>query len=152
MKWKQREFEFRAWNGTKIRYKVSINNNGVPVRYGYQWYDSGNDLKTAPVMQYTGVKDINGKKIFEGDIVKVTTEDKLAHATSVDQDYTHYCIVTYNEGDFDLSEFERILMSQDIIRKFEVIGNVFQNPELVEQYKLEIKSSEAVNREEPGAT
>ena len=66
------------------------------------------------LMQYTGFKDKNGKEIYEGDILKF--EDKSYYMQEVKLPLPFY---------YDWQEF-----SMDIVGP-EVIGNIYQNPELV---------------------
>jgi len=67
-----REIKFRAWNGFKM-YVPSLfnqNENGLFTETGSKGVFKGDSNKQI-LMQYTGLKDKNGKEIWEGDIVKV---------------------------------------------------------------------------------
>lgn len=83
------------------------------------------------VGQYTGLTDKNGKKIFEGDIVKFCTELK------------EICFVDYGKGKYILRQLKKdkylSWQSIDIFELFglewEVIGNIHDNPELMEGAK-----------------
>ena len=68
------------------------------------------------VGQYTGLKDKNGKRIFDGDILSIWNES--------------HDVVVFEDGAFDL---ENTSIPIRFANKFEVIGNITDNPELLEK-------------------
>lgn len=83
-------------------------------------------------MQYTGVNDSNGKEIYEGDIVKVT-EDDGSYITEVeyygDCGYPAFEITPPIGYQYD----SNVIMSVLANGKLEVIGNIYENPELLDK-------------------
>lgn len=79
--------------------------------------------------QFTGLKDINGNPIYEGDIVKSIYAYAQPKVSGVITD----CGNTYISGE-DLATGGDMLLS-DFADKVRVIGNVYQNPELLEAGK-----------------
>ena len=90
------------------------------------------------VGQYTGLKDKNGKKIFEGDIIRAITLDTGSEQMAV------VCFGNFideNNGDEYIGfyiEFDGIkttatqLAMEECKNRIEVIGNIYDNPELLE--------------------
>lgn len=78
------------------------------------------------VCQCTGIKDKNGKLIWENDIVNCLTEECCGYIGWNESEAGFYFNVLLEDGSF---EEEHIYDYQDCI---EVIGNTFDNPELLE--------------------
>lgn len=89
------------------------------------------DVSECVLMQSTGLKDLNGVKIFEGDIVSVRNHPFQKTESSVgieiDGDYK----VSWNE--YDLTWCAGNLLLARIKPYVTVIGNIHENPELLEE-------------------
>lgn len=78
------------------------------------------------LMQYTGLKDINGKEIYDGDIVKVVRCGchkciKFTPFESVVL-YDGKCVRPFGSAEND---------TESNSENYEVIGNIYENPELI---------------------
>lgn len=96
------------------------------------YFELGGDvackIDEANLMQYTGLKDKNGKEIFEGDIVK---SDGRNYGGS----YFH---VNFNHGSFGIQHNNTDTWISCAIPCFQerevfVIGNIYENPELLDK-------------------
>ena len=98
---------------------------------GYVSFDDPQDQ----LMQYTGLKDKNGKEIYEGDILKVPDDYDIYGfmAGEIRQIYFKdgcFRFKPKNEG--DCTERGHHLEDDG---DFEVIGNIYESPELLEKDK-----------------
>lgn len=75
------------------------------------------DLK---IMQYTGLKDKNGKEIYEGDILSDGNDEKPYK-------------VVFENGSFRAEADGYSLDLEDYDDICEVVGNIYENPELIEE-------------------
>ena len=134
-----RERKCRAWDGKKMHYDVFPTSNNTVGR----WVETGGGVELrfcdsggtkVDIMELTGLKDKNGTEIYEEDCFR--TSDKHGYSSN--------CIVEilFIEGAFvaqlhrkDLMEVgaELILdFKRNFPDSFKVIGNIYQDPELME--------------------
>lgn len=111
-----REIKFRAWDSIKLKMIVDFmaySEDLMCNKLSNPWID-----ECLNIMQYTGLKDKNGKEIYEGDIVVIM--DKLAK-------------IYYENGGFRvdiLSEPSLIYLTENRA-EIDIIGNIYENQELL---------------------
>lgn len=119
-----RELRFRAWVKSEECYMGKWIDTQYPVTFSavneVAEYYSDNDLV---VEQYTGLKDKNGKEIYEGDIVSYRGNNYQIKWCKASFAY----IASSNNQYYWLSPSKSTV--------FEVIGNTYENPEMVEGAK-----------------
>jgi uncharacterized phage protein (TIGR01671 family) len=144
----KREIKFRAKIKAKD-FRVKLAMAGKPKNEGEWTYGEVHLQSTIPhihegmdkypidvdtVGQYTGLKDKNGKEIYEGDIVKAPYLDPI-FGDVVNNMFVNI-VVGYNKGSFVL-EYNgnlRVYIS-DLYDNIEIIGNIYDNPELLQKEK-----------------
>lgn len=121
-----REIKFRAWDEGN---EVMI--NAFSITELYLGSPKRLLLETDNLMQYTGFKDKNGAEIYEGDIVKYYDSTTMWLKSEVINVGSAFAIQTY-ENPILLYDFQHDYEYQDEpIPELEVIGNIYENPELV---------------------
>lgn len=136
-----REIKFRAFNGMGMEYNV------VAGKFGHFYvnpYNNGMDEKdstsltpfntkyedTVPLMQFTGLKDKNGKEIYEGDII---SSDNFSSNLVIGYSNEKAAFVGSRTNSFKISEIYNFLDDIVIDDNWEVIGNIYESPELLKQ-------------------
>lgn len=140
-------FKFRIWDKptSKMFYDVCLGYIKAPMRSDWVCVDTpdgqisytGDRLKDIEIMQCTGLKDKNGKLVYEGDIIKTKffgRDIPECHVNVADYDFF---VVVFEEGMFRLlrENPDRGFVCGYIEgneQKFEVIGSIYKNPELLE--------------------
>lgn len=130
-----REIEYRGFDSREWRYGDLEYNRKNDVAQIHTYKDDGSYNKQYlvdpyTVGEFTGMRDKHGKKIFEGDIVRIYDGDyeeysdqqvKFAHGVFGVDNWTKNILTT-------LSFF---MMGCDSEYSVEVIGNIYDNPELL---------------------
>lgn len=120
-----REIKFRAWikEVDEIREVEYINfwkkKISYPKKFCKEYYLNA-DFDEIELMQYTGLKDMDGKEIYEGDILFESFREE-------------YFKVVFENGSFRAEVDEYSLDLEDYAHICEVVGNIYENPELLEE-------------------
>ena len=114
-----RPIKFRAWSNKWNKMIYPDNKDiSIDVHSNTAWDDTIDD-ECIELMQYTSLHDKNGKEVYEDDIVK-------------DKDGNVYKIV-WSQVSFKMEGKKEIIKMFDRIGEFiTVIGNKYENPELIE--------------------
>ena len=109
---------------------LSANEPNRPIAYGLKH----KIVLSETVGQFTGLTDKNGKKIFEGDIVRVLGNQQVDDWKNVD----YVALIAFLDGGFCAIDgtveehgFRRYALAR-MDFSLEIIGNQFDNPELLE--------------------
>lgn len=91
-----------------------------------EWWRS---IEKGSAEQYTGLKDANGKEIYEGDVVHVVTEDSYERTGKVIFEKGCYWV----DNGMDKYPVNRIGFKRDTL---EILGNAHVNPEIIDFYDM----------------
>lgn len=123
-----REIKFRVWDKSNNRIQYQSTDGRMDGQLDWEvWGKFLNDMSSDLVlMQYTGIKDKNGKEIYEGDIVDFDKKewggDDNVHIVSWDSENGEWSWGGGVTGDMHFRK---------------IIGNIYENPELLKQIELD---------------
>lgn len=135
-----REIKFRAWDRVQKKMFQNVSTGTVMIWGG--GIDAASS-KDCDFMQFTGLHDKTGKEIYEGDIMSVLDRDWPSgdYTNQTPKEYmkkiSSVCEVVYEPTEFYLKQIKGHgyfypqmtgITHRDI---FEVIGNIYENPELL---------------------
>lgn len=115
--------KFRSWHKNEMTgvKKINFSTNEVVYDNDIGFY---HQLNHDALMQSTGLFDRNGVEIFEGDVVKLKY--------TVLSDYEFFKVTRFRGGSWRIDNQQRgselWLRNEDC----EIVGNIYENPELVE--------------------
>ena len=132
-----REIKFRGQqiNTKKWVYGYLYRNKGLYVICENIRYAEEEPIFLDTVGQYTGLHDKNGKEIYEGDVV-LYKDWEMAYEGGGNDSFINKGIVEYCEDNccFNVTERQTVDLA-DVLYKdnedLEVIGNIYDNPELL---------------------
>ena len=121
-----REIKFRAWNGVLMLADcphLMLDSRGLP--YWHFGCSEPSPMSDTVLMQSTGLKDKNGKKIYEGDVLDGSVFGRAI--VEAHKDNPGYLVARYLRKTIDDYGFDNVNGHE-----YEVIGNIYENPELLD--------------------
>jgi uncharacterized phage protein (TIGR01671 family) len=157
-----RKIKFRVWNGSKMEHNIMAGFLGSFYVQGIDEKDSASMsqfntkyFENTPLMQFTGLVDKKGNDVYEGDIIKWKTtrwhtDEQRLKGVAMPKFFVSP--VLWKDGEFLVNESDDIGLDVDdydtplccffvdsMDNKFdfkaEVIGNIYENPELLTNYE-----------------
>lgn len=133
-----RPIKLRAWTGDKFIY-LEIAHGGQGK--GGIKLDPGVYGHLEPWQQFTGLTDKNGKEIYEGDIVRLWDEDSYPNSEELKAEDGSVYQVLWTGGSAGFWLYEHLGKVAEFEWNpltggywIEVIGNIHENPELLEEH------------------
>ena len=125
--------KLRAWDKQDERMSYGeVEYFDDSINYRFDHFCTGAD-EDVEFMQSTGVKDKNGVEIYEGDVINCRNSFRNpmtgSGSLSINRDFK----IIFENGEFKAKGFD--IRLKNILSYSEVIGNVYENPELLEDTK-----------------
>ena len=127
-----REIKFRAWDREAKRftnYQIGIFDDSVRFydKAKGTWHNAGERFE---LMQYTGLKDKHQKPIYEGDIVNISSHTPFYNIVKFDEKGAAFqlCPLDKRWSKSYFTNYENVDKE-----RFEIIGNIYENKELLNE-------------------
>ncbi|WP_445623554.1 YopX family protein [Lacticaseibacillus paracasei] len=124
----KREIKFRAWDkeNKKMAHVSRIDFGPGGIKYL---------IDDSVLLEYTGLHDKNGREIYEGDILKVTSEDGESYVATVkwfgDEGYPAFDLAGIPAA-WCYESNALVTIFESGVETCEVIGNIFEEKQLLE--------------------
>jgi hypothetical protein len=129
--------KFRAWDSVKKKFveHFFITDNGLicNMEKPTSGYNSPIPIEKSELilMQSTGLKDKNGKEIFEGDVIAIEVDDTGMPINAKVFQNSKIGVLMFHVFE-DNEDVPMVELLEDHSVAFEIIGNIYENPELLE--------------------
>jgi len=120
------DIKFRAWNLDEKEIVVCDWEDQFEVDDFRRLFAEKSNL----VMQYTGLKDKNGKEIYEGDVLLISKATDSPFKGDVFFSYGGFRLKAYWMLDREIHP-ELSTYTESKVSEAEIIGNIYENPELI---------------------
>jgi len=121
-----REFKGRAWD-TEEKTMIENFTNVLTTEDVFIMADIFDDDERYKKMQYIGLKDKNLKEIYEGDLLFAFG----AIIGAIWHNGSFGYIASRHTGFIAFSANQHLVINGGVCEKLEVVGNIFENPELI---------------------
>lgn len=130
--------KFRAWDSVEKKFveHFFITDNGLicDIEKPTSDYNSPIPIEKSELilMQSTGLVDKNGKEIFEGDVIAIEVDDTETPINARVSQNSKIGVLMFHVFE-DNEDVPMVELLEDNSVAFEIIGNVYENPELLEE-------------------
>ncbi|MCT3085971.1 hypothetical protein EFO30_11165 [Lactococcus lactis] len=123
--------KLRAWDKQDERMSYGeVEYFDDSINYRFDHFCTGAD-EDVEFMQSTGLKDKNGVEIYEGDVINYRNSFRNpmtgSGSLSINRDFK----IIFKDGEFKAKGFD--IRLKNILSYSEVIGNIYENPELLRE-------------------